>query len=108
MATLRHLIEIFKTNLTLLLQVILSFILPVKDLMVLVGIMIFIDTLTGLWKARKTSEKITSRKLSHTVSKLALYQCALLTVYIIEKFGLGELVVRMISVPLFLTKVVCV
>jgi hypothetical protein len=99
---------LFKTKSMLLLQVLTAFLLPIKPLIILVGLMILIDTITGIWKAKKTGETFTSKKLSSVISKMVLYQAGLILFFVLEKYMLSEFVQLFISMPFFLTKIVAV
>jgi hypothetical protein len=67
--------------------------------------MILIDTVTGVYKAKKRKEKVTSRKLSQVISKMFLYQLTVITFFLLDKYLLGEFIGKFTSIPLFLTKV---
>lgn len=88
-----------------LLAIIGAFFLPISGILFLVGFSIFVDTLTGIWKARKLKIPITSRKLSAIVSKFFLYELAVIGFYLIDKFILNEIILVFFSVPLMLTKI---
>lgn len=88
-----------------LLAVVASFFLPISGILFLVGFAIFLDTLTGLWKAKKLKIPITSRKLSAVVSKLFLYEIAVIGFYLIDYFILNDIIMKFFSVPLMLTKI---
>jgi len=64
-----------------------------------------LDTLTGIWKAKKLKIKITSRKLSAIISKLMLYEVAVIGFYLIDYFILNDIIMKFFSVPLMLTKI---
>jgi hypothetical protein len=72
----------------------------------MIGLLITIDTFTGIWKANKLKEKITSRKLSSIISKLALYEITVIMFFLIDKFILNDIILTFFSVPLMLTKIV--
>jgi len=72
----------------------------------MIGVLISIDTITGIWKANKIEEKITSRKLSSIISKLALYEVTVIMFFLIDKFILNDIILTFFSVPFMLTKVV--
>jgi len=72
----------------------------------MIGVLIIIDTFTGIWKAKKLGEKITSRKLSSIISKLALYELTVIMFFLIDKFILNDIILTFFSVPFMLTKVV--
>jgi hypothetical protein len=88
-----------------LLAVVGSFFLPISGILFLVGFAIFVDTLTGLWKAKKMKIPITSRKLSAIVSKMFLYELAVIGFYLIDFWILNDIVKQFFSVPLMLTKI---
>ena len=88
-----------------LLAVISTFFLPITGILFLIGFAIVIDTLTGIWKAKKLGLPITSRKLSAIVSKLMLYEVAVILFYLIDKFILNDIILTLFSVPLMLTKI---
>lgn len=84
-----------------------AFILPIKPLIILVGFMIFLDTCTGFFKMKKKNYKFSSRRLSAILTKMFLYQGAVLLFYGIETLILGDFLLLFTSIPLVLTKVVC-
>jgi phage-related holin len=71
----------------------------------MIGVLIAIDTFTGIWKAKKLKEKITSRKLSGIISKLALYEITVIMFFLIDRFILNDIMLTFFSVPFMLTKV---
>ena len=94
-----------RLSFTKLLAVIGAFFLPISGILFLIGFAIFVDTLTGLWKAKKLEIKITSRKLSAIISKLFLYELAVIGFYLIDYFILNDIIKQFFSVPLMLTKI---
>jgi len=88
-----------------LLAVVGSFFLPISGILFLIGFAIVVDTLTGIWKAKKLGLPITSRKLSAIISKLMLYEVAVIGFYLIDKFILNDIILQFFSVPLMLTKI---
>ena len=88
-----------------LLAVVSSFFLPITGILFLIGFAIVVDTLTGIWKAKKLGLPITSRRLSAIISKLMLYEVAVIGFYLIDKFILNDIVLQFFSVPLMLTKI---
>ena len=73
----------FFINLLVSLLAILS---PVKPLLLTVGFLIIVDFIFGIWRAKKLGETITSRKMSNTLSKMVLYNLAILSVYLLGKY----------------------
>jgi hypothetical protein len=88
-----------------LLAVVSTFFLPISGILFLIGFAILVDTLTGIWKSKKLGIPITSRKLSAIVSKLFLYEVAVIGFYLIDKFILNDIILTFFSVPLMLTKI---
>ena len=83
-----------KTQLTLLLisiqqelltiiSICFAFFIPISGILLMIGVLIAIDTFTGIWKANKLEEKITSRKLSSIISKLALYEMTVIMFFLL-------------------------
>jgi len=89
----------------LMISSILSFFIPVGNILILVGCAIILDTLTGIWKSIKTGQQITSRKLSSVISKMLLYQSTVLLFYMLDVFILNEIVIAFFNVPLLTTKI---
>ena len=86
----------------------LMFFTPVVGILIAVGVAIALDTILGIAKAIILKDKITSRKLSNIVSKFVLYQSAILLLFTIDKFLLGEFFKIWFSIPFFFTKVVAI
>ena len=82
-----------------------SFFLPISGILFLIGFAILLDTLTGIWKSKKLGVPITSRKLSAIVSKLFLYEVAVIGFYLIDYYILNAIILTFFSVPLMLTKI---
>ena len=88
-----------------LLTVIGAFFLPISGILFLIGFAIVLDTITGVWKAKKLKIPITSRGLSAIISKLILYEVAVIGFYLIDYFILNDIIMKFFSVPLMLTKI---
>lgn len=97
-----------KENLIYYISPLLLFFVPIQGLLIAVGSGIFIDTMTGLFKAYKLKEKIESKKLKDTVFKFIIYQCSVLFIFLMDKYLLGEFFIKWFSVELFFTKTVCI
>lgn len=85
-----------------------AFFTPVVPLLVAVGTAICLDTVTGVIKAYKRKEKITSRKFSQIAIKMLIYQLCVLTMFILDSMILGGLIESFTEVELLITKVVSV
>ena len=88
-----------------LLAVVSTFFLPITGILFLIGFAIVVDTITGIWKSKKLGVPITSRKLSAIISKLMLYEVAVILFYLIDRFILNDIILTFFSVPLMLTKI---
>ena len=88
-----------------LLATIGAFLMPISGLLFLVGFVIVLDTITGVWKSIKNKVKITSRGLSAIISKMLLYEVTVILFYMIDKFILNNIILQFFSVDLLLTKI---
>ena len=95
---------LFKEKIRVLISVVISFITPIKPLLIVIGLVICIDTISGIYKVFKTKEKFSSRKLSRTISKMVLYLGSIILIFILDKYLLGEVVKIFTTVDLFPTK----
>jgi len=93
-----------KSKWPIYLSMVSAFFMPITGLMFLIGFAIFVDTITGVWKAKKLKQPITSRKLSTVISKMLLYEVTVILFYLIDYFILNDIVLTFFSVPLMLTK----
>lgn len=59
---------------------------PIKTLMVAVGFLIVMDTIMGIWAAKRKKRKITSAKLRSTISKAVIYQFCIISGFVLEKY----------------------
>lgn len=59
---------------------------PIKAVMATVGFLIFLDLFSGVWAALKRREKISSAALRRTVSKMIIYQIAVISGFLIEVY----------------------
>ena len=99
------LLATIKQSMVQLLAVIGAFFLPISGILFLIGFAIVIDTITGIWKAKKLGIPITSRGLSAIISKLMLYEVAVIGFYLIDFWILNDIILKFFSVPLMLTKI---
>ena len=83
-----------------------GFFLPVIYILLTVGTMIAVDTIFALYKCHKKNILITSRGLSQMISKMVLYQSAVILFYIIEKYIMHDFVIEFTNIDLFLTKII--
>lgn len=104
-AQLSILLQSIQAHWAALLGTIMTFFMPIWGLLFLIGFAIILDTITGIWKAKKTKVPITSRALSGIISKMFLYEITVILFYLIDYFILNDIVIKFFSVPLMLTKV---
>jgi len=105
-AQLSLLLISIQSELLTLISICFAFFLPISGILIMIGVLISIDTITGIWKAKKIGEKITSRKLSAIISKLALYEVTVIMFFLIDQFILNDIILTFFSVPFMLTKIV--
>jgi hypothetical protein len=91
-----------------ILVVVLAFLGPIIPLLLVVGAFIFADTVMGIWRAKKQGgwKAVNSKEASQILSKSVLYSSAVILIFILEKFIIGDILVYLITVPFFLTKVI--
>lgn len=58
---------------------------PHKELLIVVGLLIFVDFFTGIVKAYKNKEIVSSKKMSNTIAKIIFYNLAILTGSLIQQ-----------------------
>lgn len=64
---------------------------PVKPLLISCGALIVADMVTGMVAASKRKEKINSADMRRSVSKMVVYQVAILSAFILEKYMLHDI-----------------
>ena len=104
-AQLSLLLISIQSQLLTLISICFAFFLPISGILLMIGVLICIDTMTGIWKAKKLGIPITSRGLSAIVSKLFLYEVAVIGFYLIDYYILNDILLQFFSVPLMLTKI---
>lgn len=104
---MKTLIASIKSHLIGVVSIFFAFLLPIRGLLICVGFAIVIDTVMGVYKAKKLNgwKSVSSRKLSALISKMFLYEGAIILFYAMDKFIMGEFIALFIGVPLFLTKI---
>lgn len=59
---------------------------PIHTVMITTGVLILVDLILGVWSAVKRKEAVSSAGLRRTVTKIALYQLAVITGFLCEKY----------------------
>jgi len=88
-----------------LLTVVSSFFLPIYGILILIFFCIVFDTITGIWKAKKTKTPVTSRRLSAIISKILLYEATVMLFYLMDFYLLNDIVMTFFSIELLTTKI---
>lgn len=63
---------------------------PITPLLIACGALIIIDTITGMFAARKRKERITSAEMRRAISKMVVYQLAIISAFILETYILDN------------------
>lgn len=70
----------------LLLLSFVALLAPIHSILITAFALVVVDMITGIWAALKSGQKISSAKLRHTVSKLLIYQIAIITAWLVETY----------------------
>jgi hypothetical protein len=104
--TAQHILDKLAQAAEYLLVPILIFFTPVGGILITVAFFIVFDTITGIVKSRKLGIPITSRGLSAIMSKMLLYQSTVISAFILETHVIGDIVFKIFSVNMLVTKLV--
>lgn len=74
------------------LLVLLATMAPIKPLLLACGFLIVADMITGIVAAAKRKESINSSELRRSLSKMVVYQFAIISAFILEKYMLDSTV----------------
>lgn len=66
----------------------LAILAPAKALIISVGFLILADLITGIWAALKRGEKIRSAAMRRTISKMVVYNLAVISGFLVETYML--------------------
>jgi len=64
---------------------------PAKALLISVGFLILADLVTGIWAAVKRKEAIKSAALRRTISKMVIYNIAVISGFLVETYMLDSI-----------------
>lgn len=64
---------------------------PIKPLLLACGALIVSDMITGMMAARKRKEKIQSAEMRRSLSKMVVYQVAIISAFVLEVYMLEGL-----------------
>ena len=91
-----------------ILAILVSFISPIVGVLIAVGAFILLDTIVGIWKAKKIKQKVTSRRLASIVNKMLVYQLTTITFFTLDWFIINDIILEFLSVEFALTKAIAV
>ncbi len=63
-----------------------AFFLPIIPAMIAVGLLIILDTITGVMASQKRGEKICSKKFGRVITKMLVYQLLIIASQLVEKY----------------------
>lgn len=103
-----------KTNILLALSGLLTIFAPVKPLMTIALIAIFLDVCFGVWRSYKRRENtdsslwdiMQSQGLYRTAVKSVVYAGSISFFFLVEKYIAGDIIAHFISIELLLTKAI--
>lgn len=75
-----------KQILSNLVVAVMAVLAPIQSIMIVVAILIGADFITGIMKAYKLKEAITSRALARSIYKMCFYQLAVLSAFLLETY----------------------
>jgi hypothetical protein len=81
--------------------------IPIYGILIAVATAIILDTFTGIFKSVKLNgwNSFRSRRLSHIISKMLLYEICILLLFVIDKFILNEFIFKWLSIDFMFTKI---
>lgn len=93
-----------KTKLLLFLISLLAILAPVKGMVIITILFIWVDLCAGIWRSKKLKLPLRSRGFARTISKTLLYSGGIVSVFLLEKYVLADLIGLFVRVDLVLTK----
>ncbi len=72
--------------------VLCSILAPIKPMLIACGALVVADMVTGMFAASKRKEKIRSAEMRRSLTKMVVYQIAIISAFILEKYMLDGLV----------------
>ena len=92
---------------TIFLKTLFVFFSPINGIIILVALSTILDTIFGLWRAKKLKEKITSKKARFGfVPKLVSYVGAIMLVYASDFFIINELTLMVVDIEFISSKII--
>jgi hypothetical protein len=92
----------------IILASIVAFFAPALPLFFAVGLAIFMDTVFGVWKVKKTGQVFSSSALRKgMVSKMVIYQSCVITMFLLDVWVVGEFMAIFNDINFVATKMLC-
>ena len=60
------------------------YLIPTYEMIAVMQFLLFIDFLTGVWKAKKQGESITSKRMADSITKVILYTVGIIVTYVLQ------------------------
>lgn len=86
----------------------IAFFTPVSGIAIGMGLLVILDTITGLVRAHKTGEKIRSRRLGQMATKSLIYLAVLYMVFPVDYYLLNSLMMLMFDIEYLTIKVIAI
>jgi hypothetical protein len=99
-----------KTYISYFISAVILFFSPAYGLLIAVAVAIALDTFTGIFKSIKLYgwKSIRSRRMSHVISKLLLYEITVVLLFVIDHYLLNEFISLNFSIHYMFTKIVTI
>jgi len=97
-----------KSKFATLFACVIALLSPIKYLLALVGLAILLDTVFGIYAAKKNRIQLKSSKLAKFISKMFVYQIVVITMYFLDVQLLGEFLLYFVNIDLLATKVTAI
>ena len=68
-----------------------SFLLPIFNLLLATGVLVFADLITGIFAAKKRGETIDSKKMGKSITKCVFYYMAIILGHVMEVAFINDL-----------------
>lgn len=86
----------------------IAFFAPISGIAIGMGLLVILDTITGLVRAYKTGEKIRSRRLGQMATKSLIYLLVLYMVFPVDYYLLNSLTMLMFDIEYLTIKVIAI
>lgn len=70
----------------------LAVLAPIQSIMIVVGVLLAADFVTGILKAFKLKETISSRAMARSIYKMLAYQLLIITGFLLEKYLIQDVI----------------